>query len=86
MAEGGTREGHMITIARSLNIWGPYELCPHNSLLTHRDKPEQNVQAVGHGDLVWDHKGQVHLFCLGTKPLNFKHNMGREVLHKKVIW
>jgi alpha-N-arabinofuranosidase len=30
MAEGGTEYGHMVTIQRSRNIYGPYVQCPHN--------------------------------------------------------
>lgn len=33
-AEGGTNFNHMITLARSRSIWGPYESCPWNPILT----------------------------------------------------
>ena len=35
-AEGGTRYGHMETIAMAAASWGPFEPCPHNPILTHR--------------------------------------------------
>lgn len=33
-AEGGTGLGHMVTMARSKNLWGPYESNPANPVLT----------------------------------------------------
>jgi beta-xylosidase len=36
-AEGSTFEGHQINIARSREIWGPYESYQHNPLLTALD-------------------------------------------------
>jgi len=33
-AEGGTFWTHMVTVARSRAITGPYESCPHNPILT----------------------------------------------------
>ena len=35
-AEGGTGRGHMVTIARADNPWGPFENCPHNPILSNR--------------------------------------------------
>src|SRR5699024_12626488 len=32
-AEGGTKYDHQITIARSKDIWGPYEIHPDNPLI-----------------------------------------------------
>jgi beta-xylosidase len=40
ISEGGTCEGHMITVARSKNIWGPYEPFQQNPILTARDTTE----------------------------------------------
>ncbi|MEI8290964.1 MAG: glycoside hydrolase family 43 protein, partial [Verrucomicrobiota bacterium] len=50
-AEGGTSYGHMVTIARSKNIWGPYESCPHNPILSNRHAYEE-IHGTGHADLV----------------------------------
>lgn len=33
-AEGGTGLGHMVTMARSRNLTGPYESNPENPMLT----------------------------------------------------
>jgi alpha-N-arabinofuranosidase len=34
IAEGGTQFTHMVTVARSKSLWGPFEGCPRNPVLT----------------------------------------------------
>ena len=36
ISEGGTEFCHMITVARSRNIWGEYESCPRNPVFSNR--------------------------------------------------
>ena len=49
----------MITIARSASPWGPFEPCPRNPILTHRDTfADEIIQATGHADLVQDTEGK----------------------------
>lgn len=50
-AEGGTGQNHCVSMARSRDIWGPYENAPNNPILTSRDDPDNPLQAAGHGDL-----------------------------------
>jgi xylan 1,4-beta-xylosidase len=50
-AEGGTGQNHCISMARSRELWGPYENAPNNPILTSRDDPDNPLQAAGHGDL-----------------------------------
>ena len=52
MAEGGTEYGHMETIQRADKPYGPYESCPHNPVLTHRDDTKGDIHCTGHADLV----------------------------------
>ena len=53
IAEGGTEYGHMVTLARSDSPWGPFEPCPRNPILTHREtENDMPVQGTGHADLV----------------------------------
>ncbi len=47
IAEGGTSFDHRVTIARSDSPWGPFLADPTNPILTHRDRPEHPVQALG---------------------------------------
>jgi beta-xylosidase len=44
LAEGGTEYGHMVTMQRSRSVYGPYELCPNNPILTHRNCSGHPIQ------------------------------------------
>lgn len=90
-AEGGTGQGHMITIFRSKDLWGPYEAPENiNPIFTNRDRAIEAIQNIGHGDLFTDVNGNWWLVCLGTRPaqVGFKQitNMGRETLLYPVVW
>lgn len=86
-AEGGTEDGHMVTIARSESVWGPWEPCPHNPILTHRSL-DHPIQTTGHGDLVQDTNGNWWLVFLGTRPVGYPryHILGRETFLAPVYW
>lgn len=90
VAEGGTGSGHMITIFRSDNLWGPYKSDEQNPIFTNRNRANEAIQNVGHGDLFTDEKGNWWLVCLGTRPasVGFKQitNLGRETLLYPVKW
>ena len=88
LAEGGTEYGHMVTMQRAKDIYGPYEKCPHNPILSHRDEPARPIQAVGHADIVEDQNGNWWLVCLGVRPLPrvMLHNLGRETFLAPFTW
>lgn len=88
LAEGGTEYGHMTTILRSTSIDGPYESCPHNPILSHRDAVHASIQAVGHSDYIEDQNGNAWLVSLGIRQLGWAqlHNLGRETLLTPVVW
>lgn len=71
IAEGGTEYAHAVTIARSKNIFGPYESCPSNPILTHSKRSAQNspIQGVGHADLIQAHDGSWWAVFLGFRPI-----------------
>lgn len=69
LAEGGTGWNHGISLARSRNILGPYELDPQPSVLTSRDDPTLMLQKVGHGELVETAAGEWYLAHLASRPL-----------------
>jgi len=50
-AEGGTGWNHGVTMARSRNLLGPYELHPDVNVLTTRARPDAALQRAGHADL-----------------------------------
>lgn len=91
LAEGGTEYGHMETMQRSRDIWGPYEVCPNGPILTHctncHDSQSTAIQATGHADLVEDQQGNWWLVCLAIRPLGIMlHNLGRETFLAPVVW
>ena len=69
LAEGGTGWNHGISMARSRNVIGPYELDPQEAVLTTRHHPEYPLQKAGHGELVEDQNGQWWLAHLCSRPL-----------------
>jgi beta-xylosidase len=88
IAEGGTREGHAVSIARGPSPVGPWEGCPANPILSHRstDKPIQNT---GHADLVEATDGSWWLVLLGVRPRGVGagfHVLGRETFLVPIEW
>jgi alpha-N-arabinofuranosidase len=88
LAEGGTEYGHAVTIQRSQNICGPWEPCPYNPILSHRDRGSHPIQATGHADMVEDQNGVWWMVCLGIRPLGWPmlHNLGRETFLTPLQW
>lgn len=92
LAEGGTEYGHMETIFRSNSPWGPFEGCPHNPILTHRDTMKEEIKCTGHADIFADHNGNWWIISLGIRPLFLEenrtllHNLGRETFLAPVTW
>ncbi|KAJ0384375.1 hypothetical protein COL922a_008478 [Colletotrichum nupharicola] len=87
-AEASTFEGHQINIARSKDIWGPYESCPNNPLLTAFEKDE-DVRWAGHGDLFQDVEGRWFCVHLGIRHDHInvqRHPLGRETFLTPVEW
>ncbi len=85
-AEGGTAYGHMVTIARSRSVWGPFESCPHNPILSNRHAYEE-LHGTGHGDLIEAPGGSwwmVHLAF--RKTVGDVHTIGRETCLAPVTW
>ncbi|MDR4946752.1 glycoside hydrolase family 43 protein [Neobacillus cucumis] len=87
LAEGGTEFGHMETISRSKSIWGPFENCPHNPILTASQENDPTLAATGHADLVEAHDGSwwVVFLCYRLSE-NYYHHMGRETSIAPVQW
>lgn len=85
LAEGGTREGHMVTILRSETIGGPYLPCPANPVLTNRNIKSQ-LQSVGHADFFADKNGNWWAVALSTRPIKHFTLLGRETILLPVEW
>ena len=89
-AEGGTEEAHSETIARSKNIWGPYNPNPANPILTHVNAAGQGnpIQGVGHADIVNAHDGSYWMVFHGYRTVGggVHHILGRETCLAPVTW
>jgi len=87
-AEGGTRRGHMITIARSKDPYGPFERCGHNPILTHRHESGTTIRDTGHGELIEDKDGNWWIMFLGTRHYSYDGftHLGRETFLAPVEW
>ena len=92
LAEGGTEYGHMETMQRADNPYGPYEQCPGNPILTHRNDMRDEIYCTGHADIVQDHQDNWWLVCLGVRPCGGKnsrlmlHHLGRETFLSPLKW
>ncbi|MDO6710829.1 glycoside hydrolase family 43 protein [Aliiglaciecola sp. 2_MG-2023] len=87
-AEGGTFYTHAMTVARSRNIDGPYELDPYGYLLTAKDNQHLGLQRTGHGDLFETPNGETYLVHLCGRPLLGERRcpLGRETGLQKTYW
>ena len=89
ISEGGTEYGHMVTIARSRTIDGPYESNPANPILTHRNRNAQTspIQGTGHADFVEAADGSWWTVFLAFRPQSDSHHvLGRETFLAPVRW
>lgn len=87
LAEGGTDYGHMVTIARSKDPFGPFESNPNNPILSNRST-DKKIQATGHADLIQTQDGDWWAVFLGIRPIGYpeRHHLGRETYLAPVIW
>lgn len=101
LAEGGTGWNHGVRMARSRNIWGPYEE-DHNPVLTTRDLDPLAVarsghagesgglHKAGHGELVETDTGHWYLVHLASRPTEAAEGavclLGRETCLQPVEW
>ncbi|KAF9875389.1 xylosidase [Colletotrichum karsti] len=86
VAEGGTFEHHLLSIGRSKNIWGPYQSCPSNPIMTADGKPDEYIQNIGHGELFQDQSGSWWAAVLGVRNENGAPPLGRETFLTAVEW
>ena len=89
ISEGGTELAHKLTMARSKNIYGPYEGCPDNPIFTHCCMAAQSsqIQGTGHGDLVQGADGKWWMAFLAFRFIGGSyHHLGRETFVLPVDW
>lgn len=87
-AEGGTGYDHACTLARSRDIWGPYELHPQKYIVTSKDTPWTALQRAGHGDIVETPEGKTYLVHLTGRPITQERRcvLGRETAIQEAYW
>jgi beta-xylosidase len=88
IAEGGTQQGHCVSVARGPSPVGPWEGAPSNPILSNRstDRPIQNT---GHADMVEATDGSWWMVLLGVRPRGISpgfHVLGRETFLTPVDW
>ncbi|ACG78872.1 xylan 1,4-beta-xylosidase [Phenylobacterium zucineum HLK1] len=88
VAEGGTGWGHAVVMARSRQLWGPYELHPDGPVLTARDRPHAPLQRAGHADLVETPDCRTFAVYLCGRPLPNRGRcvLGRETAIQEMTW
>lgn len=88
-AEGGTSYNHAVTLARSNNITGPYEIHPENPILTSAGSDKNKyLQKAGHASIVEGPNKEwfmVHL-CGRPLPNTDRCVLGRETAIQKLEW
>src|SRR4030095_19383 len=87
-AEGGTNWSHAVTMARSRNLTGPYELHPDSYIMSARHRPDAKLQRAGHASLVETQSGETYMAYLVGRPLRERGRctLGRETAIQKMIW
>jgi xylan 1,4-beta-xylosidase len=88
LAEGGTEYNHAVTVARSRELAGPYEIHPENPIMTASHAPAATFQKTGHADLVETPDGAWYIVALCGRPLTQRGRctLGRETIIEEVVW
>ncbi|MBQ7423026.1 MAG: glycoside hydrolase family 43 protein [Prevotella sp.] len=89
ISEGGTELAHHLTIARSRDIYGPYESNPANPILTNccRLGQSKQIQGTGHGDFVQAPDGSWWVVFLAYRNYGGSyHHLGRETYLAPMEW
>ncbi len=98
-AEGGTNFHHAVTVCRSKNIGGPYEVHPENPILSSHNASNPPLQRTGHGFMQETQQGEWYLTHLCGRPIQDPEQpnksdtfgsgysiLGRETGIQKIAW
>lgn len=83
-AEGGTGDTHQVTVCRSKNIFGPYEVDPLNPMMSSKDNKDLYLQCTGHASIVETKNNELYMFFLSTRVFNGVSILGRETSINKI--
>ena len=85
-AEGGTKEEHAETVARSKDVFGPYEVHPDKHLISSY-MTDNLLQKAGHPSLTDDGEGNYYIAHLcGRKIASGNCVLGRETAIQNVVF
>ena len=86
-AEGGTFYEHAATVARSRDLFGPYETHPDKHLCSVKGHPEHPIQKTGHTSWCQGPDGRWFLAFLCGRPVDGTNCiLGRETGINELIW
>ncbi len=86
-AEGGTFYEHAATVARSKNVYGPYEVHPSKHICSAKGHPEHPIQKTGHASWCQGPDGRWFIAFLCGRPADGVHCiLGRETGINEIIW
>lgn len=86
LAEGGTGLGHQVNVARSKSLFGTYEPCPYNPIMTQKNS-NSSLQCCGHGKPVMTKNGDWFMVYLCYRYLEGQYGMlGRETALDPITW
>jgi len=88
VAEGGTAWQHAVVMARSRNLFGPYEVHPDGAVLSADGRRDVALTRAGHGDLVELADGTTWMAYLCGRPLAGRDRcvLGRETALQPMQW
>ena len=88
-AEGGNIN-QAVALGRSKNIYGPYELCPKNPIVSNKENRQYLFQGTGHGELIQYHDNSWWLIIHGIRNYGsfdaLYSVLGRETILLPVTW
>ena len=84
-AEGGTGFTHTETVARSRQLWGPYEPCPFNPILG-RVLEHPHIGRSGHGKPFTTPDGRWYMVYLCGRSTQGLTILGRETALDPITW
>lgn len=93
-ASSGVFEGHHQLLARSKNVYGPYDSCPHNPFIAQYDSTAVNKHQ-GHGKMFSTQNGQWYITVItqrrdesikGSYSAKGYSQLGRETSLYPVVW
>ncbi|MFA9390827.1 MAG: glycoside hydrolase family 43 protein [Prolixibacteraceae bacterium] len=87
-AEGGTEYNHAVSMARSKDIWGPYEVHPQNPIISSRYNADAYLQKAGHASIIEANNGKWYAAFLVGRPLTKlgRCTLGRETALAEMEW